>query len=132
MDIMRKSTFAIVIAGTAATAVLSVASVAELMRYSPYEDPGALTAGLWLGGSALVLAGLLLAWLGLSAGIRAARSYLRWQRSLTPGARIAVSMGEIMAMGSAHEAWSHHNRRVSQELTSSVMGEDRSREDPWT
>lgn len=119
---MRTKTFTIIITGAAAVAGLSIAAVAELMRYSPYEDPGALTAGVWLGLGALGIAGTMLAVFGGSIAVRGARGYLQWKRQLTPDERIAAGIAEIAAMGYAHEAWSHHNREASARLTRSVMG----------
>ena len=121
---MRNRTFSIVIAGAAATVALGIASVAELLRYSPYEDPGAGQAGFWLGAAALAVAGSMLAVVGASLAIRAARGYLQWRRSLTPGARIAVGIAEIALMAESHERWRDHNRAVSERLSRSVMGED--------
>lgn len=121
---MRKKTYGIVITGMAAVAGLAITSVAELLRYSPYEDPGALAAGTWLGLAAVGLAAVMLIALGGSAVIRAARAYRQWRRQLTPGARIAADMAEIAAMSYAHEAWSRHNREVSARLARSVMGDN--------
>lgn len=121
---MRKRTFSIVIAGAAATAALSVASVAELLRYSPYEDPGAGQAGFWLGLAALAVGGTMLTAIGLSLILRGARGYLRWKSSLTPGARVAADIAEIALMSEAHERWRGHNQAVSERLSRSVMGED--------
>ena len=65
----------IFIGGTLAVAGLSIASAAELLRYSPYEDPGALTSGFWLGVAAVSVAAVTLAVIGGSLAIRAARGF---------------------------------------------------------
>jgi hypothetical protein len=97
----------------------------ELFRYSPYEDPGALTAGLWLSAAAAALILVPLAVVVIVLGARAARQYLAWRRGLTPSARAAVAAAEVVLLFGIERELRHHNREVSAQLTASVMGEDR-------
>lgn len=109
---------------TAAAPVLAIAALCELFRYSPYEDPGALTAGVWLGLAAIVVTATAIIMLIARPVRRAIRGYSAWRGSLTAGERAAIAFAEAAAMAAAHESWSHHNGEVSARLTRSVMGED--------
>jgi hypothetical protein len=114
--------FAWIILAVAAP-VLAIAALYELLRYSPYEDPGALPAGVWLGLAAILDAAIAIVLL-LARPVRGAiHGYSAWRHSLTPGERAALSLAEAAAMTAAHEAWRHHNGQVSARLTRSVMGD---------
>ena len=101
---------------------LGAVSLAELLRYQPYDDAGAGTAGLYLGIAAVILAGgpvLIVSFMILRALLR---RYSAWKQTLTPGERTAVTFAELGALIGLHEALKHHNREVSARLTESVMG----------
>jgi hypothetical protein len=113
-------------AASACTGVILVPiSLDELFRYSPWGDPGAGTAGLWLGVAALVLILVPLAGLLVVLAWRAARQYLAWRRGLAPAERAAVAVAEVVLMFGAERALRHHNHEMSAQLTASVMGEER-------
>lgn len=120
--------FIVLIAGTAsvaAGAILAPIALIELLRYSPYEDPGALGTGMWTGLAAILLIGLPVG-LVLVLGLRSAlRRYRAWKRTLTPGQRTLLAFAEFAAMEAAHIRWRDHNRDESARLTASVMGEKR-------
>jgi hypothetical protein len=111
-----------VLVALACGTVLGVMSVQDLLRYSPYEDPGDGQKGLWLGVAAVIVISVPV--LGIAAVIiRAlARDYRHMMRNLTPGQRFAVMLGEAAGMAVAHEAWKHRNEQASARLTTSVMG----------
>lgn len=114
------------IAGTASVCaglVLVPFALSRLLVYLP--DPGTEATGWWLAGAALAL--ILIPVMAGTAVLlcRGLRSYLTWKRTLTPGQQVAVTIAEVSLMEAAHLAMRHHNRRVSQELTDSVMGEPR-------
>ena len=113
-----------VTSGCAGIILLPVA-LYELFRYSPYEDPGAGTAGLWIAAAAALLTGVPAGIAAATLLIRAASGYLRWRRSLSPAQRAALAIAEATTMTAAHLAWRRHNREVSGRLTGSVMGEPR-------
>jgi hypothetical protein len=120
--------FAIRAAGAASAStgiILIPFSLDELFRYSPYGDPGAGTAGLWLAVSALLLIGVPVAVAAVITMVRAGRRYLAWRRSLTPGERAAVSAAEVVFLLGAETALRHYNHEQSARLTASVMGPDR-------
>ena len=105
--------------------VLLAAAVAELLRYSPYENPGAGTAGLWLGIAAVILIGWpAVAGIGtlIAGGYRARRSMLA---GMTPDQRFAYLMGEALVAEVVHHELHEHNKREDARLTASVMGERR-------
>lgn len=111
-----------VVSGTLAL-VLAVAAFTELVRYSPYEDPGAGAAGLWLSAACLACATVSFAALIARARvIGAVRGYFAWRRALPPQQRAALAAAEALAMEGAHLAWKHHNAAESARLAESVMG----------
>lgn len=97
----------------------------ELFRYSPYSDPGAGTAGLWLSVAAAALILVPLAGLLIFLVVRGMRQYLAWRRTLTPQQRAALAAAEFVAMAGTEMAFRHHNREESARLTESVMGPER-------
>lgn len=104
--------------------------VTELLRYSPYGNPGAGTTGLWLGVTALILIAVpALALTALSLR-KLIRDYRRWKRGLPAGQRAVVTFLELIALEGAHLAWRDHNRQESERLSASVMGEAR-KDQPW-
>jgi hypothetical protein len=102
--------------------VLGVMSVQDLLRYSPYEDPGDGQKGLWLGIAAVIVIGIPVAIVAVAIIPALARDYRRMMRSLTPGQRFAVMLGESAGMAVAHELWRNRNDEESARLTGSVMG----------
>jgi hypothetical protein len=102
--------------------VMLVPALVELFRYSPYEDPGAGKAGLFLGLGFVFCAGIPLLWLAVRGAGAAGRSYLAWRRSLTPGERALLIWAELAGLAGAHVAWRDYNQRESARLTESVMG----------
>lgn len=102
---------------------VGLAAVAELFRYSPYGDTGALDIAIRLGISAALMMGipLIAAVWRLLRQMR--REYRAWLATLTPGQRLAASVAGLAAMEAAHIAFRDHNREVSARLTASVMGE---------
>lgn len=112
----------VAVASVLTGAVTLVAGVTMLLRYSPYGDPGMLSAGGWTAAIGLLLLAVPPA---IALGIQAAHGFERyqaWKATLTPAQRTLVTVGEFVALFGAHEAWKHHNRKVSAELTASVMG----------
>lgn len=103
-----------------------IAAGTELLRYSPWGDPQALTTGIRFAGAALVFAAfpaaLIIAWI-----VREIRREAR-KLGLSP-AQTAVIGFAVMEV--AHHEWSRHNERVSAQLTESVMGPERGTEGPW-
>jgi hypothetical protein len=102
---------------------LLISSVTELLRYSPYEDPGAGTAGLWLGIAAVLAICIPVLALVILIVRLAAADYLAWRRSLSPVQRALVGWGEFAALLGAHLLIRHHHRETSARLTASVMGD---------
>jgi hypothetical protein len=105
--------------------ILAVIAIATLLRYSPYENPGALPAGMWLATLAVVLIGapaVLLAG-SIIAGNR--RRYRAWLATLTPEQRTAARLAAGVAALGADLAWHEHNKRKDARLSASVMGMER-------
>jgi len=97
----------------------------NLFRYSPYQDPGDLGTGLWLGIASALLIGIPLLALAITAIRVLTRNYRAWKRTLTPGQRLAVTFAEALGLEAAHIAWRDHNRKEDARLTDSVMGDER-------
>lgn len=115
----------------AAGGVLLVTGIDAGLRYSPYENPGALrTAVVCLLLSAALVAGPVLILLGRMLA-RDIRSYLAWRRTLTPQELALLRLAEAGAMWAAHLAWRERNRAVDDELTARVMGGERDASE-WT
>lgn len=106
--------------------ILGIASLKQLFRYSPYEDPAAGQAGLRLGIAAIVVISVPAVLIIVLVARALVRDYRRMTAGLTPGQRFALVLAETAGLAVAHEAWHHHNREESSRLTGSVMGEDRS------
>ena len=122
----RRLIFAAYAAASLLTAaVLGVASLTELFRYSPYENPGAGQAGLRLGIAAVTVAAVPAAVMIILIIRALARDYRRLTAGLTPAQRLALAMAESAGMAVAHELWKRHNDEESSRLTASVMGEPR-------
>lgn len=128
-DIVKRSPLFICVSGGSACVIagagLLIASVAELLRYSPYGDPGAGQAGLWTGIAAVILIAVPAGSLAVWGAARLVRRYLAWLRTLTPGQRLAASVIEFGVMEGVHYVWHEHNKRESARLTASVMGPER-------
>jgi len=105
--------------------ILLIASVAQLLRYSPYDDPGAGTTGLWLGVFGLFLIGAPVALVAGHLFIETRQKHQRWLATLTPEQRAAVKAAEYAALIGADLLWHEHNKRESAQLTDSVMGRHR-------
>lgn len=110
---------------------LLVAAGVEAVRYSPYENPGALHAAIWLGAAAIAAIAIPVAIGAVLILLPAAREYGSWKRALSPRERVAVQAAEFAALEGLHLAWSHHNREVSERLTESVMGAPQPGEPGW-
>lgn len=97
-----------------------IAAGTELLRYSPWGDPQALTIGIRFAGAALVLAAfpvaLVFIWTAREIGREARRL------GLSPAQAAVV---EFAVMETAHHEWRKYNERVSAQLTESVMGPER-------
>jgi len=102
---------------------LLVPAVAEALRYSPYENPGAGTAALLLFICFLVLTGLPALFLAIRVFGAIVRQHARLVSHLTPGQRILLYWSEFAGLLVAHEIFRHRNRETSERLTASVMGE---------
>lgn len=127
-EVRTSGTFIAVAAGSislAAGAVVAPFALIELFRYSPYENPGALGTGLWLGVASAILIGVPLLVLAVATARALRRHYRAWKRTLTPAQRFALTLAEVLGMEAAHLAWRDHNRDESSRLTASVMGEKR-------
>lgn len=110
---------------------LLIAAGVEAVRYSPYENPGALGVAVWLGAIALIILAVPVAAGVVLILLPAVRQYGSWKRALSPRERIAVQAAEFAALEGMHLIWSHHNREVAERLTESVMGAPRPGEPGW-
>jgi len=110
----------LVLIGTLVAIVpLTVAAVAELLAYSPYENPRAEAHGAWL----LVLPVIVVALVAFLLGRFIIRAYLIWRRSLTPEQRAALVWIELASLAGAHLFFRHRRKETNARLTASVMGE---------
>jgi hypothetical protein len=112
-----------VLASMACSIPVGIVAVDELLAYSPYENPGPLSTGLWLGAIAVAMFAVPVLAVILRMAVADIRREMAWKRTLTPGQRLAVNLAEAAAMGAAHVAWRDHNRAVGAELTAKVMGD---------
>jgi hypothetical protein len=105
--------------------ITGICGIAELLRYSAAEDPGALGTGYAFAGAGLLLiATPLVVSLGRFA-LYETRAYRAWKARLTSAQRVWVTLAEAAAFWGGHELWKHHNERESARLTRSVMGPER-------
>jgi hypothetical protein len=116
---MRTKT-ALVLGSVAGSLGSLTAAAAELLRYSPWGDPQALTDGIRLAGAGLLLlvfpVAVLVIW--FARQLRAQARAL----GLSPG---QAALAEFAVMEVVHHEWARHNREVSARLTDSVMGPER-------
>lgn len=106
----------------AAGTILLPIAVAELLRYSPYEDPGAGQTGLMIGLLSITLLGIPALALAVRAGLWLRRQRKAWLASLTPEQRGRVYLAEAAGMTALHLYLRHHHRGESERLAASVMG----------
>lgn len=104
-------------------AALLPVAVSDLMAYSPYENPAAGQAGFRLGIASLALMGVPLLLLTVRGAWRGYCRYRAWKATLTPEQQLALTLAETAVLLGGHLLWHDHNRRVSSELTASVMGD---------
>jgi hypothetical protein len=117
---MRTKT-AVALGSVACSMGCVLGGVAELFNYTPGEDPGALSIGMHLVGTGIILllfpAALVLIWVASEFRREMRRS------GLSP---TQVAVIETAALTAAHYAWRDHNVKESARLTESVMGPERS------
>lgn len=123
------------IAGTVSVVMglgVGVAAIAELLRYSPYEDPGAGSAGGLLALAAVLLIIVPPLYLAISVGSKAAHDYSAFKKTLTPAERMTLNLAETAMVTGVHLAAREHHKKVDERLTASVMGEPRTGRDGIT
>jgi hypothetical protein len=103
--------------------ILLACALVNAFRYTPYGDPGALTAAVTLGILGVLLTGIPLLTAALVAGWAVTRDYRAWKRTLTPAQRTLLTWSELAGLTVAHIAWRDRNRREDERLTASVMGD---------
>jgi hypothetical protein len=113
--------------GSAAAGITCLAAaVSQGLAYNEMTDPGALNAMVDFGIAAfaflLVPVLVIAAWIVREARREIARS------GFTPR---QVAIGEAILMAGAGYEWHEYNKRVSEQLTASVMGPERGAEEPW-
>lgn len=101
---------------------VGIAAIAELLRYSPYENPGAGRTGGLLALAAVFLIGAPLLLLATGLVGKAAHEYSAFRKTLSPGERAALDFAQAAVMTGAGAAWHRHNKEQDARLTASVMG----------